>query len=170
MTKRMFEITSAIGLTLGVFVGLPIFAITGLYSLKFGDCIRFPNGSEIGYEAYVDFSRPYLIPEAVLREQNGTVIAKEIWPIHATDAATLGTAWPDENSSRSDFTFIWTPETGVVKEAENPALYHNLSQNFGETYYGAPKEMSTNTLWLFNRLLEEGQFQSDHCSTSFWVW
>ena len=170
MINRALEITSAIGLTLCVFVGLPAFALAGLYSLKFGDCVRLPNGTEIGYEAYVDFSRPYLIPEAVLREPNGNVIAKEIWPIHATEDATLGTAWPEENGSRSDFTFIWTAETGVVKEAENPELYLRLSQDLGETYYGVPKDMNTNTLWLLKHLSQEARFQSDRCYTSIWTW
>ncbi|MCT4553522.1 MAG: hypothetical protein N4A53_02445 [Pelagimonas sp.] len=166
----MFGIVSAIGLMLCVFVGLPVLAVVGLYSLKFSDCIRLPNGSEIGYEAYVDLSRPYLIPEVVLREENGNVIAKEIWPIHATDAATLGTAWSDEDSSRSNFTFIWMPESGVVKETENPILYHSLLQGLGETYFGASKDMNVNTLWLFKKLKKQGRFNSNHCNTNFLTW
>lgn len=170
MIKRILEIASTTGVALCVCAALPIFAITGLYSVKFGNCIRLPNGSEIGYEAHVDLSRPYFIPETVLREPNGNIIAKEVWPIHATDHATFGTAWPDENSSRSDFTFIWTPETGVVKEDEEPDLYLSLSQDLGETYFGAAKTMNVNTLWLFNRLKEQGRFNSDHCTTRLLTW
>lgn len=167
---RVLQIISAVGLILCVLVGVPAFALAGLYSLKFGACVRLPNDTEIGYEAYVDFSRPYLFPEVVLREPDGSVIAKEVSPIHVTETATLGTAWPDENSARPDFTFIWTAETGLVKEAENSELYLHLSQDLGETYYGASKDMNTNILWLFNRLLQEGQFRNNHCKTSLWTW
>jgi hypothetical protein len=145
-------------------------ALFGLYSLKFGDCVRLPNGIEIGYEAYVDFSRPYLRPVAVLRTPTGEIIGQEISPIHITDKAAFGSAWVDYNSSRSDFTFIWTTGTGVVKKSEEPELYLRLSEDLGETYYGAPVDMNTNTLWLFNRLSEEERFQSDRCGTSLWTW
>jgi len=167
---RLFGLFLAAGLALGVFLGVPILALSSLYSLKFGDCVRLPNGIEIGYEAYVDFSRPYLRPVAVLRTPNGVVIGQEVSPLHITEKAAFGLAWLDYDSPRSDFAFIWTVETGVVKEAEQPELYLRLSQDLGETYYGAPKDMNTNTLWLLNRFLEEGQFQSNRCSTSLLTW
>lgn len=170
MIVRGLEIISAIALVLGIFVGVPAFALAGLYSLKFSDCVHLPNGLEIGYEAYVDFSRPYLFPEAVLREPDGRVIAKEIWPIHVTEKATLGTAWPADTRARSDFTFIWTANAGLVKEAEKPELYCELSQDLGDTYYGAAKDMSTNTLWIFKRLLQDYQFKGDHCTTPLSTW
>ncbi len=151
-------------------VGVPVFALAGLYSLKFGDCVRLSNGTEIGYEAYIDFSRPYFKPVAVLREPDGRTIGQEISPIHITEKAAYGSAWVDYESSRADFHFIWTPETGVVKETENPDLYYKLSQDLGETYFGAPKDLNVNTLWLFNRLKENGEFVGTHCKTSFLTW
>lgn len=66
--------------------------------------------------------------------------------------------------------FVWTPETGMVKEIANPDLYHSLSQDLGETYFGASKDMNVNTLWLFNQLKEQGRFNSDHCNTKLLTW
>ena len=168
--RRLCGLFLASSLALSALVGLPIFALTGLQSLKFGECVRLPNGIEIGYEAYVDFSRPYLRPVTVLRTPSGAVIGQDVSPIHITDKAAFGSAWVDYDSPKSDFKFIWTAGTGVVKKTEDPELYLRLSQDLGETYYGAQKDRNTNTLWLFNRLLKEDQFQSDQCSTSLWAW
>lgn len=170
MIIRALEVTLALGLTLSIFVGAPIFALAGLYSLKFGECVRLPNGTEIGYEAYVDFGNAYFRPDAVLRDPKGSVIAKEVWPIHVTEEATLGRALPEHNSGKSALRFIWTGETGLVKEAENPELYRRLSLELSETYYGAPKDLNVNTLWLLKRLMKEARFKSDNCNTSLWTW
>lgn len=167
---RALVATLGVGMALCIFFGLPALALAGLYSLKFGECVRLPNGSEIGYEAYVDFSRPYFKPVAVLREPDGTAIGQEVAPIHITEKAAFGLAWIEYESPESDFTFIWTAQTGVVKKAENPELYHSLSQDLGEIYFGASEDMNVNTLWLFKRLLEEARFRSDRCSTPFWTW
>ncbi len=151
-------------------VGIPAFTLAGLYLFKFGDCVHLPNGSEIGYEAYIDFSRPYFKPVAVLRDSHGRTIGQEVFPIHVTEKAAYGSAWIEYENTSADFHFIWTPETGVIKEAENPDLYHSLSQDLGETYFGASRDMNVNTLWLFKQLKEEGQFSSDQCNTSFLTW
>lgn len=170
MRLNAFIKTLALGLIICPFIGLPILGLAGLYSLKFGDCVRLPNGIELGYEAYLDFSRPYLIPDAVLREPNGNVIANDIWPIHVTEKAAFGKALFENNDYRSDYRFIWTAETGVVNEHENPELYQRLSNDLGEVYYGAPKEMNTNTLWIFKRLSEDERFHSSDCNTSLVTW
>lgn len=167
--RRLLSILLSTGMALGILLGVPMLALSGLYSLKYGKCVRMISGAEIGYEAYIDFSNPYFLPDAVLRTAEGNIIAKEVSPLHLTEIAAFGWAWP-EHGSEKDFKFIWTAKTGVVKKDEEPELYQRLSQDLGETYYGAPKDMNTNTLWLFSRLLEEEHFRSDRCSTSLWAW
>lgn len=151
-------------------VGISVFTSAGLYAPKFGDCVRLPNGTEIGYEAYIDFSCPYFKPVTVLREPDGRVIGQEVFPIHVTEKAAYGSAWIEYENTSADFHFIWTQETGVVREIENPDLYHRLSQDLGETYFGASKDMNVNTLWIFNQLKEQGRFDSDHCNTRLLTW
>ena len=151
-------------------VGIPVFTLAGLYSLKFGDCVRLPNGTEIGYEAYIDFSRPYFKPVTVIREPDGRAIGQEVFPIHITEKAVYGSAWIKYENASPDFQFIWTQETGVVKEIEKPDLYHTLSQDLGETYFGASKDMNVNTLWIFNQLKKQGRFISDQCYTKLLTW
>lgn len=97
----------------------------------------------------------------------GDIIAKEVSPIHLTESAAYGWAWPEYGA---DFHFIWTQETGVVKEIEEPDLYHRLSQDLGETYFGASKYMNVNTLWIFNQLKKQGRFINDHCYTKLLTW
>lgn len=165
--RQFLDGAIVVGLGLCSLTGVLALSLSSLYSLKYGDCVRLPSGAEIGYEANVNFSNSYFIPDAVLRTAAGDIIAKEVAPIHLTDAAALGWAWPEHGD---DFMFIWTLETGVVKEAEKPDLYHRLSQDLGETYYGAPKDMNVNTLWIFNQLKEQGRFSSDHCNTKLLTW
>jgi len=170
MVRRVWRALIIVGLGLCCFVGIPTLILSGAYSLKYGQCIRLPSGAEIGYEAYVDFGNPYFIPHAVLRTSTGDVIGQEVSPIHVTEKAAFGWAWIDYNNPRSDFTFIWTEKTGVVKESEEPELYLQLSRDLGNDYYGASKEMNTNTLWLLKRLMEDERFQSGGCHTSLVTW
>lgn len=165
--RRILVGAMVVALGLGILIGLPVLSLSALYSLKYGDCVRLPSGAEIGYEAHIDFRNSYFIPDAVLRTASGDIIAKEVSPIHLTEVAAFGWAWPEHGG---DFMFVWTPETGMVKEIENPDLYHSLSQDLGETYFGASKDMNVNTLWLFNKLKEQGRFNSDHCNTKLLTW
>jgi len=61
-------------------LALCLLALTAMYSRNFGQCLQFPNGSEIGYEAIVDFGGPYFRPDAVLRLPQIGIVAKEVWP------------------------------------------------------------------------------------------
>lgn len=108
VTLRSVAILSGLGLTTLLLV----------YSVKFGECVKLPNGSELSYEAFVDFGNSFLRPDVVLRDPDGAIIGKEIWPIHVTSIATLGTAWPEHDSSKSDFSFVWTAETGLGSVAQ----------------------------------------------------
>lgn len=150
-----------------ILVSVAAIFLAGLYALKYGNCIHLPSSAEIGYEAKIDFSNAYFIPDAVLRTVAGDIIAKEVSTFHLTESAAYGWAWPEYGV---DFHFIWTQETGVVKEVENPDLYHRLSQDLGETYFGASKDMNVNTLWIFNQLKEQGRFNSDNCNTKWLTW
>lgn len=149
--------------------GLGLTALVWVYSLKFRQCVKLPNGSELSYEAFVDFGDSYLIPDVVLRDPEGAIIGKEIWPIRVTDVATLGTAWPEHDSSKSDFSFVWTAETGLVKKDENPSLYAELlsTVNLESNSIGAPVDTDVNTLWLFKRLSEDKQYVGRSCATRY---
>jgi hypothetical protein len=170
MMDRIFGWAVVLALAIGLFGGLPILALSGLYSLKYGDCIRFPNGTEIGYEANIDFGNPYFRPDAVLRDPGGEMIAKEVDPIRVTEKATFGWAWPETTGDRQDFRFIWTHGFGLVREDQNPTLYQKLKGDLGDTYYGVRKDLNVNTLWLFTRLANDARFQSDKCNTPLVTW
>lgn len=165
--RRFLGRAMAVGLGLCILIGIPALSLSALYSLKYGECVRLPSGAEIGYEANVNFRNSFFIPDAVLRTAAGDIIAKEVSPIHLTEIAAFGWAWPEHGD---DFMFIWTLDTGVVKEAENPDLYDSLSQDLGETYFGASKDMNVNTLWIFNQLKKQGRFISDQCYTKLLTW
>lgn len=167
---RGLKATLGVGAMLCAVVMLPVLGLAGLYSLKFGECVRLPNGTEIGYEAYIDFSRPFFKPLAVLREPNGNVIGEEIWPLHITEKAAYGSAWDKYENPEADFNFIWTAETGVIKEGKDPELYKKLWNDLGEVYYGADEDLNANTLWLFKQLSKNERFRSDDCQTSLATW
>ena len=42
--------------------------------------MNLPNGSELSYEAFVDFGNSFLRPDVVLRDPEGVIIGKEIGP------------------------------------------------------------------------------------------
>lgn len=160
-TLCSFAILSGLGLTT-LLLG---------YSVKFGQCVKLPNGSELSYEAFVDFGNSFLRPDVVLRDSDGVIIGKEIWPIHVTSIATLGTAWPERDSSKSDFSFVWTAETGLVKQEENPSLYAELRTRANSTsnYIGAPVDLHVNTLWMFRRLSEDERYVERSCATRYFT-
>ncbi len=165
---RIFIVSLSVIAILG---GLGLTALIWLYSLKFGQCIKLPNGSELSYEAFVDFGNSYLIPDVVLRDPEGAIIGKEISPIRVTDAATFGTAWPEHDSSKSDFSFVWTADTGLVKKEENPSLYADLltTANATSNYIGAPADLNVNTLWMFKRLSKNPQYLGQSCATRYFT-
>ncbi|GGO57981.1 hypothetical protein [Roseovarius pacificus] len=170
----MITLLRAIVVTLCTLAILSVLGLTPLvflYSLKFGRCVKLPNGSELSYEAFVDFGNSYLIPDVVLRDPDGAIIGKEIWPIRVTRIATLGTAWPEHSSSKSDFSFVWTAETGLVKQEENPSLYAELrtTANLTSNYIGAPVDLHVNTLWMFKRLSEDKQYVGRSCATRYFT-
>lgn len=165
---RVLIVTLSVITILG---GLGLIALVWVYSLKFGQCVKLPNGSELSYEAFVDFGNSYLRPDVVLRDPGGAIIGKEIWPIRVTRIATLGTAWPEHSSSKSDFSFVWTAETGLVKKDENPSLYAELltTANATSNDIGAPADVAVNTLWMFKRLSEDKQYVGRSCATRYFT-
>lgn len=151
--------------------GLSLTALVLGYSAKFDGCVKLPNGSELSYEAFVDFGNSFLRPDVVLRDPEGAIIGKEIWPIHITSIATFGTAWPEHDSSKADFSFVWTANTGLVKQEENPFLYAELltTANATSNYIGAPVDLHVNTLWMFKRLSEDEQYAGQSCATRYFA-
>lgn len=164
-----FLIVTLSGIT--ILGGLGLVALVWFYSLKFGQCVKLPNGSELSYEAFVDFGNSYLRPDVVLRDPEGAIIGKEISPIRVTDVATLGTAWPEHDSSKPDFSFVWTAETGLVKQEEKLSLYTELrtTAESSSNYIGAPVDLHVNTLWLFKRLSEDEQYVGRSCATRYFT-
>ncbi|MEP1765297.1 MAG: hypothetical protein ABJJ53_01390 [Sulfitobacter sp.] len=165
---RVFFVTLS---GISVFGGVALIAIVWLYSLKFSNCVKLPNGSELSYEAFVDFGNSYLRPDVVLRDPEGAIIGKEIWPIRVTDVATFGIARPEHDTSKSDFSFVWTAETGLVKHEDNPSLYIELrnSANLASNYIGAPVDLHVNTLWMFKRLSEDERYVERSCATRYFT-
>jgi hypothetical protein len=165
---RVFIVTLSGIIILG---GLCMTTLVWVYSLKFDQCVKLPNGSELSYEAFVDFGNSYLRPDVVLRDLEGAIIGKEIWPIRVTDVATFGIARPEYNSSKPDFSFVWTADTGLVKEEENPFLYAELlaTANATSNYIGAPVDLHVNTLWMFKRLSEDEQYAGQSCATRYFA-
>lgn len=151
-------------------LALPFVGIVAIYVHLFGDCFRLPSGVEIGYQAYMDLSRPYFQPAAVLREADGRVIGQEVFPIYLTEKAAYGYAATDYDTPRSYFAFIWTAETGLVKRDENPDLYHSLLQDPGEIHYENTEGINVNTLWVLTKFKKSGAFASDQCHTSWLTW
>lgn len=152
-------------------VALPFIYFISTYVILIGACFKLPTGLEIGREAYLDLSRPYFKPVVVLREPDGTVIGQEVAPLHLTDKAAYGWALIDyDDNIGHDFKFIWTRETGTVKNSENPALYERLMQDPGDVYYGATKEMNVNTLWYYMRFKEQNAFRSRSCKMAWVTW
>mgnify|MGYP001039331676 FL=1 len=154
-----------------ILCGLGLTTLLLVYSVRFGQCVKLPNGSELSYEAFVDFGNSFLRPDVVLRDPDGAIIGKEIWPLHVTSIATLGTAWPERDSSKPDFSFVWTAETGLVKQEENPSLYTELQTTADSTsyYIGAPVDLHVNTLWMFKRLSEDKQYVGRSCATRYFT-
>ena len=153
-------------LVTGCLFSLSVLILMGLYSVKFGQCIRFPNGTEIGYEANIDFGNPYFSPDAVLRDPQGKIIAKDVSPIHITENATFGWAWHETENGREGFRFIWTRESGIVREDRNPDIYRRLERDSGDTYDGIPQNKNINTTWLLINLMKDPRFKSNRCKTS----
>ncbi|MDF3414405.1 hypothetical protein HKX54_08060 [Sulfitobacter sp. M57] len=151
--------------------GLGLAALVLGYSVKFGKCVKLPNGSELSYEAFVDLGNSFLRPDVVLRDPEGAIIGKEIWPIHITSTATHGTAWPERDNSKPDFSFVWTANTGLVKQVDNPSLYAELlaTANSASDYIGAPFELHVNTLWMFKRLSEDERYIGRSCVTQLFT-
>ena len=147
--------------------GLGFAALVLGYSSKFGDCVKLPNGGELSYEAFIDFGNSFLRPDVVLRDPEGVIIGKEIWPIHVTNTATFGTAWPEHDSPRADFSFVWTASMGLVKQEENPLMYSEfrITANATPDYVRAPVELHVNTLWMFKRLSKDAQYIGKSCAT-----
>jgi len=132
--------------------------------------VRLPNGTELGYEANIDLKAPYFQPDAVLRAPTGEIIAKEVSPIHVTEKAAYGWAWPEEAGGDQDFRFIWMREFGLVREDHDPDLFKVLKTDPGDIYFGADENLNVNTLWLLKRLSEDARFRSETCSTQFVTW
>ncbi len=169
--RDAFRILLAALSAITILCSLILIALVWVYSLKFSQCVKLPNGSELSYEAFVDFGKSYLIPDVVLRDPDGVIIGKDIWPIRVTNTATFGSAWPEHNSSRPDFSFVWTAETGLVKRDETPSLYAELltKVSSASNHIGAPADLHVNTLWMFHRLSKDEQYVGRSCATRYFT-
>ncbi len=148
---------------------LGMLALAALYSNKFDTCVQLPSGANLSYEAHADFSRPYFFPVAVLRQSDGTIIGREIFPIRTTEIATYGTAWPDHNGPAL-FTFIWHKDHGLVRRDQTPKLFDQLQSDLGDKTLGAPRDLNVNTLWLMTRLQNFAHLQGNDCKTRLITW
>lgn len=93
-------------------------------------CVQLPSGINIGKQALIDLSKPYLRPDIVPKFDNGRpLLPGDAWPFFATETTVHGLA--EETDPQDVFWFAWREDTGLVLKADNPALYEALVSEAG---------------------------------------
>lgn len=161
----------------------PIVALIGLLSLpllvttiwifivfdnKYHQCITLQNGLNLGYEAVFDLSKPYFKPIAVPRFSDGTPLIRHyMWAIYLTNTTLYG--WALGQTSQDDYWFAWRADAGLVKQAENDALYKKLVAEAGHANWDFGSG-SFGTGWVINELMKRPEFNVHRCPTALITW
>ena len=111
---------------LGVLVLLVGFYIWGAQTR----CVRLPNGINIGYEAILNFSKPYFRPGVVVKYRSGDqLLPGDAFPFFATETTVYGTA--AERGGSESRRFAWREDVGLVFRYNQPGLYMRLVSDAG---------------------------------------
>ena len=93
-------------------------------------CVKLPNGLNIGKQALIDLNRPYFRPDIAPKFGNGkSLLPGDAWPFFATATTIHGLAL--EADPDDDFWFAWREDTGLVRKTENAVLYEKLISEAG---------------------------------------
>lgn len=132
------------------------------------NALPLQNGLNLGYEAVFDLSKPYFKPIAVPRFSDGTpLIRHDMWAIYLTNTTLFG--WALRQTSQDDYWFAWRADAGLVKQAENDALYKKLVAEAGHANWDFGSG-SFGTGWVMNELMKRPEFNVHRCPTALITW
>jgi len=138
------------------------------FNTKYNQCVSLKNGMNLGYEAILDFSRPYFKPIAVPRFADGTpLIRDELWATFVTDTSDYGVSMAGKDG-QSDW-FVWRGDTGLIKQAENSSLYERLVAEAGHANWDV-QNGNVGTDLLLKELIKRPDFNVQRCPTARITW
>jgi hypothetical protein len=147
---------------------VPAIWLFTVFDSKYRQCIPLRNGLNLGYEAVFDLSKSYFKPIAVPRFADGTpVIRHDMWAIYLTNTTLYG--WALGQTSQDDYWFAWRADAGLVKQAENDALYKQLVAAAGHANWDFGSG-SFGTGWMLNELIKRPEFNVHRCPTALITW
>ncbi|MEO1687633.1 MAG: hypothetical protein AAFU61_06990 [Pseudomonadota bacterium] len=131
-------------------------------------CVRLDNGLALGFEALVDFGRPFLRPKIVPKFENGRpLVTDPLWDLFVTPTSVHGSTL----AVRDDvgFRFAWRADLGLVKERDDAAAYALILAEGGPANAGLG-EGSLGPRIVFDRLRERRGAALETCATRWATW
>jgi hypothetical protein len=129
---------------------------------------RLPNGMNIGYQALIDLSTPYLKPDTVPKYENGvSLLPGDAWPFFATETTVYGLA--EGKDHNSDFWFAWREDTGLILKKNNPEEYGKLVSEAGELLEHTEYGMFSSHIVMRN-LKKHPEYKNQTCRTRLLTW
>lgn len=163
-----------IALRVGAFASLVLAILIMIYAFlflqnwvyKYGTCVKLPNGLIVSYEALFDFSKPYWIPEPVVRSIHGDIISfGNDEPFYFSNTTAFWVdydRYPGQNEA-----LAYRPDTGLIERSDNPKLYETLISEAGDLLEEGKRLNNTNVLGVLHFLRPSARYFSDDCNIPF---
>ena len=149
-----------------VLVLVPVIWLAVVFNVRHRQCVRLDNGLMLGYAAVFDLGRPLFRPIVVPKYWDGTpLVHNDVFPLYVSDTTLYGTV--KESGVLVDY--AWREDTGLVSQAEAPALYDRLVAEAGAV------NRDVGSGWLgagivFQILAESPANRKEHCLTRLITW
>jgi hypothetical protein len=140
--------------------------INGFYQ-KHHQCVRLPNGVIIAFEAYMNFWRPYFLPDVIVRGPRGEILSRgndETFYFSQTTAY-----WadfepdPTDPSGESVTRLVYHPEHGLVSGPNYRVLRRQLIEGAGPLLEEGSRINNTNVLGVLLSLRDVEEYASYDC-------
>lgn len=130
-------------------------------------CVRLPNGVIVAYEAYMNFWRPYLLPDVVVRDAEGGLLSRgNDEPFHFSQTTAYWTDFepdPTHRSGESATSLVYHRDHGLVRGPNNRVLRRQLIEGAGPLLEEGDRINNTNVLGILMFLREVEEYASRDC-------
>jgi hypothetical protein len=150
----------------GLFV-IPLGLIINGFYQKHHQCVRLPNGVIVAYEAYMNFWRPYFLPDVVVRDPEGEILSRgNDETLYFSQTTTYWIDYerdPEDPSGQSATSLVYHPDHGLVRGPNNRVLRRQLIEGAGPLLEEGERISNTNVAGILRFLRDVEDYASREC-------
>jgi len=140
--------------------------INGFYQ-EHHQCVRLPNGVIVAYEAYINFWRPYFLPDVVVRGPEGEILSQgNDETLYFSQTTTYWIDYerdPEDPSGESAKRLVYHPDHGLVRGPNNRVLRRQLIDGAGPLLEEGGRLNNSNVLHVLVMLRDDPHYTSNDC-------